>query len=328
MKRIYMAFMQKLVDSRRFLLLPLLFFCCTVSDLQANDGVAARVNGAPLTERQLKGVRNEIISGGVYHSVLSPEKEKMLRSQALDELIKRELYYQEFRRMGKEVDSEALKAAMTRTRSRFRSDKDYVDTLQNMGYTPETLQKEIEKNLIVADFVNTEIIRKSVPTEEMLLAYYEQNKKDFLRPETVKVLHILIKVDPSASTEEKEKQEKLAQDVLARAQAGEDFSALAEKYSMDDWRVKGGDLGAVHRGRLEEELETVVFSLDAGQLTGIVRTRVGYHIARVYEKIPPTQLGFEDVRDRLRKSLEERRRKEIEENLLKALKDKAKIEIY
>lgn len=328
MKGVVMATMQKIAGSVRIFWLLLFVFCFTVSYVSADDKVAARVNGVLLLERQVKGVMNEILSGGMYHAALSPEKEKALRDQALEELIKRELYYQEAKRLEREVDGEALKAAMRRTRSRFRNEKDYVETLTGMGYTPEILQKEIEKNLIVADFVNSEIIRKSVPTEEALLAYYEQNRKDFLRPESVKILHILIKVDPSADNEEKEKQEKIARDILGRIQAGEDFSSLAEKFSMDDWRVKGGDLGAVHRGRLEEELEAVVFNLDVGQLSDVVRSRYGYHIARVYEKLPPTQLGFEDVRDKLRKQTEEKRRKEMEGNLLKTLKDKAKIEMY
>jgi len=294
---------------------------------EVKDKLVARVNGVPLTERQVSGVLSEL-SGGVFHVAITPEKKEALHAEALEELIKRELYFQEAKELGMTVDRAALQSALSKMKARYNSEKEFAAALRASGHTPESLAHEIEKNMLVARFFEKEVVEKSAVTDEMLRGYYEANKKDYMRDETVKIRHILIKVDPSLNREEREEQKKRAGDILAKAKAGEDFAGLASQYSMDEWKFRGGDLGAVHRGRLEPELEDAVFRLEVGQISGLIETRFGYHIVQVYEKIPPTQLSFDEVSGKMRKQFMEKRRRMAEETLLKRLKDKANIERF
>ena len=66
---------------------------------------------------------------------------------------------------------------------------------------------------------------------------------------------------------------------------GADFSELAKKYSEDPGSAsQGGDLGFVKRGVFYPEFESVAFSLEVGQTSGVVESPVGFHIIQLIEK--------------------------------------------
>lgn len=69
-----------------------------------------------------------------------------------------------------------------------------------------------------------------------------------------------------------------AEQLKADLAGGSDFVELARRYSIDATAKLGGDLGFIKKGSLLEELESVLFSLQVGQVSDIVRTPRGYHI--------------------------------------------------
>ncbi len=75
-----------------------------------------------------------------------------------------------------------------------------------------------------------------------------------------------------------------ANSILARLNAGEDFTALATTVSVAAEAEFGGDLGWFTRqGLLETVLAEVAFSLQPGEIAGPVPTRLGYHIIQTLE---------------------------------------------
>ncbi len=74
-----------------------------------------------------------------------------------------------------------------------------------------------------------------------------------------------------------------AQEVLNKLNAGESFGKLAEQYSLDGTRKRGGDLGYFGRGMMVKPFEDAAFTLQKGQVSGIVKTEFGYHIIKRLE---------------------------------------------
>ncbi len=72
--------------------------------------------------------------------------------------------------------------------------------------------------------------------------------------------------------------EGVARRLLGDLLSGADFAELANHYSADSSARFGGDLGFIRRGELIEVLEEAMFSLEVGQVSGIVRTPRGFHI--------------------------------------------------
>lgn len=82
--------------------------------------------------------------------------------------------------------------------------------------------------------------------------------------------------------------EKKAQDVLERAKRGEDFGALAQKFSEDPGsKDKGGDLDFAKKGTFVPEFDAVIFgeNLKAGVVyTDLVKSQFGWHIIKKIEE--------------------------------------------
>ncbi len=139
-------------------------------------------------------------------------------------------------------------------------------------------------------------------TEQEILAEWSQRPHE----ETVEAAHILFKVDdPSKEAEVKAK----AESVLKKVQAGEDFAALAKKYSEDPGSApQGGLLGSFQRGQMVKEFEDAAFSLKPGEVSGLVRSSYGYHIIKVLKHDNPT---LESSRPSLEAAIRSRKAGEI-----------------
>lgn len=77
--------------------------------------------------------------------------------------------------------------------------------------------------------------------------------------------------------------ESIAKEVLDRLSKGESFARLAEQYSIDGTKKRGGDLGFFGHGMMVREFEKAAFALQKGQTSGIVKTQFGYHIIKRLE---------------------------------------------
>jgi len=72
----------------------------------------------------------------------------------------------------------------------------------------------------------------------------------------------------------------VALEIKAKIAAGESFSKLAQQYSIDVSKKRGGDLGLFGRGVMVKEFEKAAFALEKGQISDIVKTQFGYHIIK------------------------------------------------
>lgn len=78
-----------------------------------------------------------------------------------------------------------------------------------------------------------------------------------------------------ATDAEKQEAYSKAQTVYEKAQNNEDFTTLAENYSDNE----SSDL-SLGRGKIEQEVENVVFNMENDELSGIIETEDGYYIIK------------------------------------------------
>jgi peptidyl-prolyl cis-trans isomerase D len=99
----------------------------------------------------------------------------------------------------------------------------------------------------------------------------------------VRARHILIKASESAPEADRTAARTRAEELLHRAQAGEDFAALARQYSEDEGSGRqGGDLGWNGHGRMVAPFDEAMFATETGHITDhLVETQFGYHVIEV-----------------------------------------------
>jgi peptidyl-prolyl cis-trans isomerase D len=134
------------------------------------------------------------------------------------------------------------------------------------------------------------------PSDTDVQAYYDAHQDDYRRPDEVRARHILFKVAPDASADDKAAARKTAAEVLAKAKGGADFAELAKQYSQDASASNGGDLGRFGHGVMTPAFESAAFALEPGQISDIVETPFGLHIIKLEEKVPEHTEPLDAVR--------------------------------
>ena len=256
------------------------------------------------------------------------ENKKAARKQAFENIKKRELIYTEAVRRGLLPDTDEINKREQEDIKTFKTRRNLENILKKNGMTIAYYRNIIKKELAVDKLIKKEVFEKAVVTDEEIKKFYNNNSDSFKEPDRVRIFHIMIGVAPSSNQDAREKALKLAEDIVKRAKAGEDFSLLAMQYSKDDYSLKGGDLGFIHKGRLEPEIQELAFSLNEGETGGPAKTMYGYSIVKAGEKILGETPSFENVKEKAKRQLISSKREENYVNFMNSLMKNTKMEIF
>lgn len=141
-------------------------------------------------------------------------------------------------------------------------------------------------------------VARDIPVDDDALRdYYERTVAEAAGPEERRARHILISADDRGDAEARAQAESL----LARIRAGDDFGELAREYSDDTGSgAEGGDLGWAEPGFFVDEFEEALWALsEPGELAGPVETIFGWHIIRLDEIRESEVVPFEEMHDEL-----------------------------
>jgi len=178
-------------------------------------------------------------------------------------------------------------------------------------------KRKIKYLLIDIDGMRTKIV---VPAADIEAAY-NTNSQQYETPEQVRASHILLKTEGKDDATVKAK----AEDLLKKAKAGGDFAELAKANSEDEASAKnGGDLDYFGRGRMVPEFDQVVFALQPGQISDVVKTQYGYHIIKATDRKAATTRPLAEVRQQLSDQLSYERAQAQATDLATALEKEIK----
>ena len=179
------------------------------------------------------------------------------------------------------------KASMEKTYSDNGGKTELESNLNKMGVSFDTYQRIVKAGLIQEHL--TELLcgeeSDNAMTEDAKKAEYDENYR--------RVKHILFKTQgltddkdeegnvTKSADEKKAEIEAEYKDVLARAQAGEDFETLIEEYSEDGMDKDKGYI--FKKGDMVEEFETAAWDLAVGEIATCEST-YGWHIIKAYDK--------------------------------------------
>lgn len=147
------------------------------------------------------------------------------------------------------------------------------------------------------------------PSDEECRRWYDANAKRYRSGDLVCARHILFQINrggPVAGIRS------FAELMLQELRRQPDlFADRARKNSNCPSGANGGQLGQLQRGQTVPEFEKALFDTTTiGILPRLVKTRYGFHIVAIDQRIQGTQLPFDivraDIADTLRQQSEER----------------------
>jgi len=119
-----------------------------------------------------------------------------------------------------------------------------------------------------------------------------------------------------------------ALEVLGRVKAGEPFESLMKEIGAGNGSGEvAADLGEIERGNFVKEFETAAFAAAPGTVTGPVKTTYGYHLIKVYEKLPAGARSFEEMKPKLLAEQREQAQRDAFEGLIADLRKQATVRV-
>ncbi len=141
------------------------------------------------------------------------------------------------------------------------------------------------------------------------------------RKPRIRVSHIMISFKSKDKNRKPDEALAKIKEIQKKLNNGADFAELAKEYSEDPGSAKrGGDLGFFGRRRMVRPFDEAAFNLKKGEVSGIVRTKFGYHLIKLTDIEPyPT---FEKDKESLKKLYKRARYQSDYKHLVDTLKTK------
>jgi parvulin-like peptidyl-prolyl isomerase len=277
-----------------------------VADLFTNS-IVATAKGVSISRSQLDEALIGIKTGAAARGQnIPPEQLSMVERQILQRLIQVQLLNAKATEADKTAGKELTAKRIADLKKQAGSDELFLTRLKSLGLNESELNAKMSEELTAETVLKREL--KVEVSDEETKKFYDENPARFEQPERVRAAHVLIGTRDNAtgtdlSDEQKAEKKKVAEAVLKRAKAGEDFAALAKEFSEDPGsKDKGGEY-TFPRGQMVPEFEAAAFSLNTNQVSDLVTTQFGYHIIKTYEKLPAKKVDYEEVKSDLKEGL-------------------------
>jgi peptidyl-prolyl cis-trans isomerase C len=227
-----------------------------------------------------------------------PEQERAaVRAKLLDHLIVNKILIQKATAEDKAEAKKQVDEFIAQARTNAPSPEAFDQEIKATGMTLAQVRDKMEEDRLCHSILVHEATNGIVVTEAEAKKFYDDNPEKFKTPERVRAAHILLSTqDPithqPVPPEKKKEQLKLAIELKARAEKGEDFAALAKQYSDDPGSKNKGGEYTFPRGQMVAEFEAAAFSMKTNQISDPVETQFGYHIIKLLEKLPASTEDF------------------------------------
>jgi parvulin-like peptidyl-prolyl isomerase len=294
------------VDMKRFLPFVLFGFALVASlsaqmDLQP-AAIVRLTKSEPITVKQLRSEVERMETQ--TRRKLGPAE----RRQILDVMINERLAIQAAERDKITVTENELNQQIQQLRDQLRqslghapTDDEFARAIRDeTGLELNVFRDQMRRQAIIQRYLvsKKQDILQSVktPTEAEVVDFYNNNKTQFVRPDTVRISMILVPFGQD-KTKAKALADRLIREIGSSASK---FDEAVLKSQAPGSGYQGGDAGYLPRNeqaqqRVGTELLRTAFSLKQGEVSPLVESPQGYNILKVTETLEMKALGLDDM---------------------------------
>ena len=252
---------------------------------------------------------------------------KRLQAKLLNKAIGDVLVNQESKKRTIENIDEKVEQRVKDLEKKYGAGPGMERYLKIRRITMDDLRESLKGRVRVDEYLKEQGVLEPEIPEDRIREMYDADPDSFSTRETVRVSHILIAVDENAGPEEKEQARQKAEQIRKEILEGKDFAEMAKEHSDCSSASGGGDLGRIKKGYMPAEFDKVAFALEKDAVSEVVETKFGYHIIKVVDKHPGGVVPYEQMRDFLKKYLQDEESKKKLASHIAELRKKSEIEI-
>ena len=268
-------------------LLGLLIICLGVSGLlrgQNNTVVIDRVIALVGGELVLL---SELEEQYAYIKANNPGIEEDAKCGILDQLLANKLLLNQSKIDSIEVSDEEvegqLNARIDQILAYMNNDMSQFEEYygQSINQVKTQIRDDLKSQLLI-DRMRNKILTEVQVTPSEVKDFFNKIPSDSLPyfNSEVEVGEIVVK--PVINQDEKKRAEDLLKSIRERiVNGGEDFAALAQKFSDDNSGRMGGDLGWTKRGNFVPEFEAAAYKLDVMEVSPVIESQFGFHLIQM-----------------------------------------------
>ncbi|MBK1719084.1 nitrogen fixation protein NifM [Thiocystis violacea] len=222
------------------------------------------------------------------------------------------------------IPEQRIDEAVDEIRRRYPDEAGFLTELKANGLDATLLRQALRRELLF-DAVMTRIGARVEPVTEIdERLFHELHRDRFTTPEQRRARHILITINDDYAENRREQARRRIEAVAAELNGrAEVFGAFAERHSECPTAMQQGNLGTLPPGRLYPELDTALFALGEGEVSGVLESEIGFHLLLCERIEPPRFISFEQARPRIRAILEARRRRDGQRAWIAGLRQQA-----
>ncbi len=288
-----------------------------------SDGIIAVVNDDIITMHDFRQFLSLI-----YINLTSAGKSKeeiseimtYYQENGLGQLIDDKLIIDEANKRDLIIRPELIDKRMDKIKTKFETEKDFLDDLVSQGLTVSEARNKIIEDLKKEYIVNAEILSKVFVSPQDVTNFYEENLDKFKTSESVELNSIFIENDkdnPKYAAQQARKTLKL----LTNRTNQVTFEEVAKDFS------NSSSIGKIVKGQTLPEIEKIVFSLKEGEISSAVEVDTGIYIFKVKKKISKHVEPLENVKELINNMLTKEAINKRQKEWIQKLRDNAYIEI-
>jgi parvulin-like peptidyl-prolyl isomerase len=201
--------------------------------------------------------------------------------------------------------------------------KQYITSLSRQlgsenGNTTDEVGSKILFEILLINKFTTELTKDMNVIPEEIDDYYEKNKREFLKPEMIKVSQILLDAEDEAVS------------VLKKVKDApkELFGETARLVSVGLEAKSNGEMGIFELGQLPHKMEKIIFALKVGEVSQVMESSYGFHIFRLDDKYPAELLSKEDIASEIKVKIFDNKVRDFMGKYIKDLKSKMEWSFY
>lgn len=294
--------------TRLLSLCVLLFVSKSFAAAELVDKILAVVNTEVILDSDLKTLNSSLKQPELLDQTITQgiglDKIKSSKDAQLEYLIQDAIIESEIKRLNFAVTDERVSTDIRDTAKENNMTSDQLlQAVKQQGLSVDQYRLFLKHKIERRTLFESEIVSKlRISDEDAMSEYVRKNPHSSTAVNEFSVAHIFFNPKKEGGSEAAYKRAEACLDKMNNADA---FESLAEKFSEDPNFTNGGFLGTFKSGEFLKEIEASIADLKVGEVTKVVKSRMGFHIVKLLSRKVTSDPKFEKEKAQIINELRE-----------------------